>query len=257
MSKRNDTSLTSLYHQVEDYFFTSISQKYHHFSDSACAYLTGVEAGDLNLLIVKQPDAFIDSVLKDGIRLFEAAGLPFSVVLPGDVIGQVSHQFCALGLTAAYTSVAMQLAMEHFVPQSNVCGEYEIMRTDGRLVDWALPLESAFESNRKIMLQCQTRHQEALDSGKQLSHFSLYVKSRPVCSLTLSIDNGIARLDDIGTQPEFQGKRCASALIQHALIHARSRNVALCFLEASAEGASIYRRAGFSALFDYAAFHRE
>ncbi|MFL9989474.1 hypothetical protein [Paraburkholderia sediminicola] len=128
MSKRNDTSLTSLYHRVEDYFFTSISQKYHHFSDSASAYLTGVETGSLNLLIVKQPDAFIDSVLKDGIRLFEAAGLPFNVVLPGDVIGQVSHQFCALGLTAAYTSVSMQLAMEHFVPQSNICSEYEIMR---------------------------------------------------------------------------------------------------------------------------------
>ncbi len=38
---------------------------------------------------------------------------------------------------------------------------------------------------------------------------------------------------------------------------ASSRNVALCFLEAAAERVSIYRSAGFSALFDYAAFHRE
>jgi GNAT superfamily N-acetyltransferase len=257
MAKRNDTSLTSLHHQVEDYFFTSISQRYHHFGDSASAYLTGVEAGSLNLLIVKQPDASIDSVLKDGIRIFETAGLPFNVVLPCNVVGQVSHQFRALGLTAACTSVSMQLAMEHFASQDNICNEYEIKRTDGRLVDWALPLESAFESNRRVMLQYQTRHQDALDSGKQIFHFSLYVKSRPVSSLTLSIDNGIARLDDVGTHSEFQGKGCASALIQHALTYAKSNNVSRCFLEASAEGASIYGRAGFSALFNNASFHRE
>lgn len=257
MSKTNHTSLTSLYHSVEDYFFPSISQKCYYFGNSASAYLTGVDAGSLNLLIVKQVGADNEAVLQEGIRLFDAAGLPFTVVLSGDAIGQVSHQFSVLGLTAAYASVPMQLAMEQFVPQSNVCRDYKIMCTDNRLVDWAQPLESAFESDRTVMLQYQTRHQEALDSGRQIHHFSLYVKSYPVCSLTLSIHNRIARLDDVGTQPELQGRGYASALIQHALVHAKSENVALCFLEASAEGISVYKKAGFSSFLNNTAFHRE
>lgn len=256
MSKDN-AAVKSLYHQIEDYFFTSVSQEYRHFADNSSAYLTGVEAASLNPFIIKQPDAFIGADLEDGVRLFEVAGLPYVVVVPDNVIDQLRHHLRAIDLTAAYTTVAMQLATDHFTPHYHKSSDYEIIPTDENLSDWALPLESAFESNQNLMLQYRTRHQAALDRGRQLSHFSLYVKGRPVCSLTLSIDGRVARLDDIGTQTGFQGKGYASALIQHALMHAKSHNVAWCFLEASNQGISIYRKTGFLPLFDYVTFLRE
>jgi GNAT superfamily N-acetyltransferase len=183
----------------------------------------------------------------------DASGLPFSVVLRSKLADQAKAQLSCLGFSIAYTSGPMQLNMESFLPHS-VRKDYKLKCTDKRLTDWAIPLESAFESEQKVIRQYQTQHQIAINTGKQLFHFSLYVKTNPVCSLTLSIQNRSARLDDIGTKTEFQGQGYASALIQYALEYAMSQNVSQCFLEASNEGVSIYKRIGFSDLFEYTCF---
>lgn len=245
--------LFALYHQAEDYFFTSISKKYHHLGDEACAYFTCVEAESLNLFIVKQYGTNLDITLKDGIQFLDATGLPFCVVFPSPIADQVKKQISAIHFSAAYTSTAMQINLKDYLPKKN--DEVEIRCTNDCLSDWAAPIESAFESVPEVMGQYQERHQSALDAGKRLIHFSLYVKAEPVCSLTLSINNQLARLDDIGTKVGFQGIGYASALVQHALSFAKSQNSSHCFLEASTDGASIYKRAGFSALFEYTAFH--
>lgn len=251
-----DTALTSLFHRLEDYFFTSISHTRHDFAHAASAYLTGVDAESLNLLIVRAPDAQFDAMLRGGMQHFETAGLPYSVVVPGDAVDRVGRLLSEEGLMAAYTSMAMQLDVERFVALGGSSEVHDIRCTNGCLDDWALPLESAFETSPEVMLQYRERHRCARDSGRQLSHFSLYVKGHPVGSLTLSMIDRMARLDDLGIHVDFQGKGYARALMQHALAHARSAGVSRCFLEASQDGASLYRKAGFSTLFDYAAFHR-
>lgn len=256
MAENNEASLIAAYHQAEDYFFTSISQATQHFKNYASAYLTGVEAGSLNLLIIKQPDGDIGTVLKDGVRFFEDAGLPFIVLLPEDAASKLANQLNTEGLTAAYNTVAMQLSMKNFMLKNSHSDVFEIRCTNECLSEWALPLESAFESNPTLMMQYRLRHQAAIDYQKQFSHFSLYVKNHPVCSLTLSVNNGLARLDDIGTDIEFQGRGYASALIQHTLELVAASTVSHCFLDASSQGASLYRRTGFSTLFNYASFHR-
>lgn len=149
----------------------------------------------------------------------------------------------------------MQLEMKHVVADET--GHTCIIKsTDHALHDWAHPLESAFEATPALMHQYQTRHQSALDSGKQIHHFTLYTDSLPVCSLTLSVKDEIARLDDIGTDIEYQGRGYASCIIQHALAYAKAQGASQCFLEASAQGKSIYQKAGFSQLFTYTVFSK-
>jgi GNAT superfamily N-acetyltransferase len=242
---------------MEDYFFSSISKRQRRFSDDACAYLTGVEQGTLNLLIVKQQNQGSDFSLADGIRFLDAAGLPFSVVLRHELVPRFKDQLQASGLKSACTSTVMQWDAARDTGKSRIRDHHEIDYTDSRLDDWALPLQSAFAPRAAIMRQYRRRHQAAIDAGRHLRHFSLYVKGEPVSSLTLSMQNSIARLDDIGTRTEWQGRGYAGTLIRHALAHARSLHVSRCFLESSGEGVSVYGRAGFSALFDYAVFSRE
>jgi len=247
--------LFSLYHEMEDYFFTSISEKYHQFSGDACAYFTGVETISLNLFIVKQINANFDITLQNGIQFLNALGLPFSIVFRSEMVGQVKNQISAIQFSESYTSIAMQLNIKNYLSINHTLhSEYEIRCTDNYLMGWAVPIGSAFESVPEVMRQYQARHQSAIDTEKKLVHFTLYVNTAPICSLTLSIKNQLARLDDIGTKVGFQRKGFASALIHHALLFARSHNVTHCFLEASADGVSVYRRAGFSDLFEYTTF---
>jgi len=248
--------LFSLYHEMEDYFFTSISEKYHQFSGDACAYFTGVETISLNLFIIKQINANFDTTLQNGIQFLNFAGLPFSIVFPSEMVSQVKNQISAIQFSETYTSIAMQLNIKNYLSMDHTLHSvYEIRCTDDYLRDWAMPIGSAFETVPEVMHQYQARHQSAIDTGKQLVHFTLYVNTAPICSLTLSIKNQLARLDDIGTKAGFQRKGYASALIRHALLFAKLQNVTHCFLEASADGVSVYRRAGFSDLFEYTTFH--
>lgn len=257
MRYKSSILLFSLYHQMEDYFFSSISRKYHHFNDSVSAYFTGIGSSGLNLLIVKKQGPNLNTALKDGIQFLDATGLPFNIVLRDDLVYQVQKQLDALSFTLAHITTSMHLDMELYVQEDNQCDSHEIQCTDTQLSDWMVPIASAFESEAQIVRQYQARHQAALNTGKHFVHFSLYVKKNPVCSLTLSIKNGTARLDDVGTRVGCQGKGYASALIQYALSYAKSLGIYQCFLEASVEGISIYRKAGFSTLFAYAAFYRE
>ncbi|AWK13689.1 GNAT family N-acetyltransferase [Candidatus Fukatsuia symbiotica] len=259
MNYKNRTPLFSLYYQIENYFFTSISQRHHYVTDGACAYFTGVESSGLNLLIVNKKNCHMDieAVLQRGIHFLHTTEYPFSIMIRSELIDiKIKNKLNKENFHTDDTSTAMQLNMENF-PSSDLRNNDNIQCTDRCLTDWTTPLESAFASIPTVINQYQERHQAAIDAKKNLVHFSLYVKQQPVCSLTLSMQKDIARLDDIGTKVEFQGQGHASALMQHALRYAKSRSISRCFLDASTEGISLYKRTGFSTLFEYIIFHRE
>ncbi|AZL16346.1 GNAT family N-acetyltransferase [Rickettsiales endosymbiont of Stachyamoeba lipophora] len=73
--------------------------------------------------------------------------------------------------------------------------------------------------------------------------------STPVTAITLSINNNIAKIDDVGTLPQYQGKGYASIMIKYALNKAKECGVDYCFLEASKAGLSVDKKIGFNELF--------
>ncbi|MBL3285103.1 putative GNAT acetyltransferase C-terminal domain protein [Rickettsiales endosymbiont of Paramecium tredecaurelia] len=70
-------------------------------------------------------------------------------------------------------------------------------------------------------------------------------------------DNTIARIDDVGTLPEFQGKGYASALMRYVLSEAKRLGVRHCFLESSDSGLGVYQKLGFEPLFKNNIYSRE
>ena len=89
----------------------------------------------------------------------------------------------------------------------------------------------------------------ALDQGHALNHFSLFVGHEAVSSITLSIHDGLARIDDLGTSSDFQGRGFATHLMKYVLLKAIELGATKCFLEASVEGLSLYKKLGFKPLF--------
>jgi predicted GNAT family acetyltransferase len=81
-------------------------------------------------------------------------------------------------------------------------------------------------------------------------HFSLYKQEKPIASITLSMhDDNIARIDDVGTLPEFQGKGYAMHLMRYVLSEAKKLGARHCFLESSDSGLRVYQNLGFEPLF--------
>ncbi|AQT08170.1 GNAT superfamily N-acetyltransferase [Pseudomonas protegens] len=257
MSASTGASVIDLYHQAQDYFFVSISQFYRRFGSGLSAYCTGVEASSLNLLMMNVCAVDEPGALAEGVAFLQRTGMPFCVVVPEALVPRVSGQLHQQHLLAADKTTCMVLDLTRHEPRQALAAQAQVRCSDLRLEDWAQPVQSAFESGEGGIEQYLARHRAALSAGRALSHFTLYVEERPVSALTLSLLPGLARLDDIGTVQDCQGQGYATALIQAVLAFARARGARTCVLEASLDGLSIYRKAGFEPLFDYRTFCQE
>ncbi|MBD2812542.1 GNAT family N-acetyltransferase [Xenorhabdus sp. Vera] len=259
MNKYHLSVATFAHHQIEDHFYSSISKMNQHISDDVRAYVTGVEAHILNFLLVIDNHAQIAEDLQKGIRfLDEKTIVPFAIytVAPNhqtlEVIQQAGFVFDVDGITTG-----MQLDLLSWQPNDLSAAEYDVRCVDRCLNDWATPVGSAFETGNILSGQYQKCHQAALDAGKSLQHYALYVDGQPVCALTLSWLGNLVRFDDIGTLVEQQRKGYASALINYVLNEARRDGAIACYLDASRDGNELYRRVGFKTLFEYQGFIRE
>ncbi|MDC9590011.1 GNAT family N-acetyltransferase [Xenorhabdus sp. XENO-10] len=259
MKKNNLSAAIWAHHQIEDHFFSSISQMSQHISESVRAYVTGVETHSLNFLLVTDVNQQTAEDLQKGIQLLdEKTYVPFAIVAvePDSQILAVVQQ-AGFVFDADSITTAMQLDLVNWQMSDASVMEYDIRCVNHCLDDWAIPMESAFETGDSISGQYQKCHQAALDAGKDLQHYALYVDGQPVCSLTLSRLDNIVRLDEISTLVEKQRRGYASALINHVLNEAKQYGVTACYLDASRDGNGLYRRIGFKPLFEYQGFIRE
>ncbi|MQA52793.1 GNAT family N-acetyltransferase [Pseudomonas piscis] len=251
------TSVIDLYHQAEDYFFVSISQFYRRFGPDLGAYCTGVEASSLNLLIMRGLGVDSAAQLAEGVAFLQRTDMPFCVVVPEEHVSRVSEQLRQQRLQPADRTTCMVLDLAAYAVPPTVRGLADVRGTDDCLEDWGVPVQSAFASSGGGIEQYLARHRAAAEAGRNLRHFVLYVDQRPVSALTLSMGPGVARLDDIGTLQECQGRGYATALIHSVLAIAKRDGAGICVLEASLDGLSIYRKVGFRRLFDYCTFCEE
>ncbi|BET95530.1 GNAT family N-acetyltransferase [Xenorhabdus taiwanensis] len=259
MKKHQLSAAIWCHHQIEDYFFSSISQMSQHISESVRTYVTGVETHSLNFLLVIDINEQTAGDLQKGIRLLEEKTyVPFAIVAvepDSQLLGVI--QQAGFVLDADSITIAMQLDLMNWQMSNASVMEYDIRCVDHCLDDWAIPVESAFESDDAISGQYQKCHQAALDAGKNLQHYTLYIDELSVCSLTLSRLNNLVRLDDISTVVEKQRRGYAFALINHVLNKAKQDGANTCYLDASRYGNELYRRIGFQPLFEYQGFSRK
>jgi len=247
-------NLINLYHQAEDYFFKSISSKYLHLGDNTNAYMTGIPVDFFNLVNVSNSNINIDEILNKSKQFFDQNNLPFTVIIPQEYCTpEIDDNLNTMGYHQTEKSVAMAHNLVDSV-QSNATNfpdDSAILSNNHKLDEWILPLIKAFQSTSEISTQYVNTHTLALKKKVDLHHFSLYKQEQPIASITLSLHNNIARIDDVGTLPEFQRKGYATRLITYALSKAKKLGAKHCFLSASESGFSVYQKLGFKTLFTY------
>ena len=236
------------FHKAETNFFSLVSfTQINH--GNLIAFATGVQASGLNPAIVNQVDESFSTSLTACQSFYRQKNLPWALVLPQyfyDEIVESLLQQHTLQLTGKGVAMATLIKNIQF-PSLNAPFKISEMQAD--LHTWSIPLIYGFESTPEVTEVYTTRHQQASKTNKSLYHFSGFVNDSVVCSLSLSLCEGNARIDDVATMPAYQKRGYATWLIYAALKHAQELNIDTCFLEASDSGLSLYKKIGFNELF--------
>lgn len=241
-------SLIDRFHEMEQYFFSHVSINSLDYQTIA-AFETGVLAAGLNpAFLLRMDDGFVHD-LEMCQSYFAQKKLPWAFIVPEHlslvpkIENQIIKQFQLVD-----TGVGMSLdLLSHSFHFLNNSLQVKLMNDD--LHAWSIPLTHGFQSTPEITQVYTSRHIEALKKTRHLYHYSGFFADEPVVSVTLTVKDGIARIDDLATIPKFQKKGFASALMHYILQKASEFNVQFCFLEASLAGLNLYKNLGFQSLF--------
>lgn len=243
--------LLKSFRQSEDYFFKNISKRSRNFAGEAVAYATGVPLADLNVFYILEREDSLEIILDRGKRVYLEEDLPFVVIIPESFCTSLNNEVLKTkGYFRKRQSFSMFLDLAS-TRNSAFDDKMIIQNMNDKLREWMHPLMGAFESTSKNTLLYTKLHESAVLRGINFHHFSLYIDKmkKPVSSITLSICDGIARIDDVGTLPNFQGRGYGTCLVNYVLSEAKKLGATYCFLESSESGCSIYQKLGFNLLF--------
>ena len=233
------------YRLAEKNFFSMLSIAQERFGCIA-AYATGVKASSLNPAITHVLNDSFEYDLKKCCSFYARKNLPWVLVVPENQCGKRIDEILNLSLIDKSTTMVLNMTSLHDLPSSSLMNIIEMQQD---LSTWSIPLLHGFESTPEITEVYSICHQAAFKKQPHLHHFSGFVAGNVVCSLSLSLINGNARLDDIATIPRYQNKGYATQLILAALQFAQRLETKYCFLEASSSGLSVYKKIGFSELY--------
>ncbi|AIN65562.1 GNAT family N-acetyltransferase [Providencia stuartii] len=244
------------FYQQERHFWSGICKNTVSISDTAIAYFSELPIPAFSFIYLHSGASIAD--FKAGNALFFEQKKPYVLVVHEKVLPQLApimtkNQYENDGETTAMvlTSSKMVDHTDCLLPEG-----YRIALSNEQLTEWAQPLITAFaapdsEDDPTVINEYIRYHQRALQRKGQLLHYVLFHGNTPVSALTLTLNGSMARLDDIGTDTQYQRQGLATLLIKHALKTCTQNGVERCFLEASSDGLSIYKKLGFTPLFRY------
>ncbi len=241
-----------LFYQAEDYFFRSLSKKCFNFDDFATAYLTGVDLDSDNPLYIRKNIEPIDDILNCCNDFYHSHNAPWSVIVTEQFISSdLEKSLKNISFNPCGKSVAMFLELNKQQSKQKDTDNIIIQAVDDKLDQWIIPLVGAFESTIDITRQYAYVHQRALENNANFHHYTLYKDDAPISSITLSLQENMARIDDIGTLPAHKNKGYATQLMKHVINQAIDMGAKYCFLEAWESGiaVSIYKKLGFMMLY--------
>lgn len=246
------------YRATERHFWRSIAQDVITVSDRAECYLTPLPVPVFNYIYLQAGADSNEFSLAQ--QPFMPHHKPHCLVAEKSAAETLHPQIMAAGYEADGETSAMHLSVDEWLPSSVLPAGCEIREVNEQLSLWAEPLEAAFPAGENdgedapdfsIVSDYISYHQRAMANGAELYHAVLLCQGKPVSCITLSLSEYGARIDDLGTVPAYQGKGCATLLLDYALTLCRTRGIRDCYLEASSEGLSLYQKLGFRTLFNY------
>ena len=198
----------------------------------------------INCQVLKDP---ADEKISEIIQYFRARKITWSWLV-GPLAGSVilHDQLKKYGFSLLSNSPGMYFALNKIFPHLL----YLILKfvkqvPDDQLKDWIIPVSKGFDSKdggeQYRMLNANIRHGE----GTSFRHFIGYYKNVPVSGITLFINKDSVMLHNLATDPDYRGRKFATALALYAMNEAKKQRLPYCFLDASAEGLKLYQSLGF------------
>ncbi|MGO2333806.1 GNAT family N-acetyltransferase [Providencia sp.] len=240
------------YQSIEKTFWSSICEHSIQIEQHTICYLTPLNSPAFNFIYL-QPDSTIHTFMQ-AHNLFVAQKKNHTLVIPEEMLPQVITEAEALNYERDSVTTAMALSLDKQREVALPANQVDIVVANHDLSLWAKPLVSAFylsEEHDQVINEYVRYHEDALQQGASQFHLVLLVDGEPATSMTVTIEGPLARFDDIGTEPRYQGKGYASQLIDYALAFCRQQGVEHCFLDASEAGFDLYKKFGFEPLFRY------
>ena len=243
-----EKQLIKLFYKAEDSFFSNVSSDTIIFNEYAKSYITGVPAEGLNILSCPKISDDFSIIVTKAINKYSQLDLPWILVTKAENCNEQNYQILAdLGLNEIDESTAMFINLDGNIETSIT--DLQFIEDGSNLNVWRIPLTEAFEANNEIMDSYVKAHQRFKANEGKMFHYVGLLDGVSIVSCTISIFDNIARIDDVGTLPEYQNKGYATAIIKHGLSKAKEEGAAFCFLEASKQGLGIYKKIGFEEIF--------
>ena len=237
------------FYKCEDYFYRSISQECREFGERGTAYFTGIDNAYLNPLFLRENQDPFEKILKEAQKFYTNHMCPWCVIILEHLTSEKHLKILStFNFFLKETSVVMAIDLKESV-KFECFKKCHIKFMSDTLNEWMIPLIGAFGTAEELTRRYSETHIHARSKKANFYHFTMYQENQPVSSLTLSITQKGACLNDVGTRPEFQKKGFASTLILFALSEAQKLGAMYCFLDASTAGFSLYKRLGFTPLF--------
>ncbi|WP_272691779.1 MULTISPECIES: GNAT family N-acetyltransferase [Providencia] len=255
----------NLFYQQEYYFWSAISANTVKISNQTSAYFSELPLPIFNYIYLHQGALISD--YEKAEALFKQQAKPYALVVHDQILSLFESEIITRRLVFDGESTSMILpqgALSQYNSPPPLNTDFQIIQSNDRLEDWAQPLITAFpvdsdtdESDSTVTDEYIRYHQRALDKQTNMVHLVLFADQQPVSTLTMTFNNETARLDDIGTDIQYQGKGLATSLIKHALYLCHQQGIKQCVLESSSEGLSIYKKLGFEPIFNYYSYISE
>ncbi len=188
--------------------------------------------------------------IADALGHFHGVGRPFSWwVGPADLPADLGDVLEARGLARTESELAMAADLAGLPDEPAPAGlEIRRVRTPAELGDFARVNAANWSPPDEDVVRFHERTAPVtIPAGAPQWFYVGYFEGAPVAAAELTVGGGVAGLYGISTRAAFRRRGFGRALTLRPLLDARATGLRHAVLQASADGAPVYRRLGFEA----------
>jgi len=199
-----------------------------------------------------QPDDVGETVQRV-VRHFADAGRPFSWwVAPGDEPRDLGERLAGLGLPSPESELAMSADLRAGLPAGRPQGSVPDLRIERVTTPGLLALFARINAENwdppDTVVEAYYRSTAAafLGGGSPHRFFVAFLEDHAVAAVEVTLAADVAGVYNLSTRLPYRRRGIGAALLAHALEDARSEGYGTAVLQATEEGAGLYRRLGFT-----------